>query len=372
MYTKKNAAIANLIIGQLILSFKGQALVPIAGIGSEDAVAFCEWLNNQQTEPDNGGVRYRLPRMAELTAQPLSQPYMAGWCLDDNIFSTTGLDDENTRNIWLQLSRFLKTQLPPVATQYLTYDRANLLNRHITFPPEQGELYDNFTDNPLENIRDVLQPVLNLHYGHPTGRDMFIATNYNYAHFEDIVQAYRVASDRSLNLKERSYNDYTAYMEGKFELAGFTEVTAAVKNNDLSKALELIEQLASSKEVYEARWSFILKDYLRILQAGDTIQLRRAYRHYTAHMTLFAFIGYKASNSLPPYRNTIRWALHRAKQAQEAKVDYNQLLFYQQPGVPSIELQLLADLYWQMAVLIAREAGQLVAWEGIRLVCEQN
>lgn len=72
----------------------GMAKLPIAGIKPEDAIAFCTWLNEQES----GVFRYRLPTLAEAN-QTIITESTGYWCKEAENFVIGGISQEQWQ-IW--------------------------------------------------------------------------------------------------------------------------------------------------------------------------------------------------------------------------------------------------------------------------------
>jgi len=68
----------------------GMAKLPIAGVKSDDAVAFCNWLNKQ----DSSGFKYRLPTLTEANQVPIQESTIGYWCSDNGNYIIGGITEE--------------------------------------------------------------------------------------------------------------------------------------------------------------------------------------------------------------------------------------------------------------------------------------
>ena len=66
----------------------GTAKQPIVGIRANDAIAFCDWLTQQQVPPV---FRYRLPTSLEVNEQSLSGNIIGCWCKDGESYGMGGI-----------------------------------------------------------------------------------------------------------------------------------------------------------------------------------------------------------------------------------------------------------------------------------------
>jgi hypothetical protein len=339
---------------------KGQSLEPITGVRGRDAAAFCEWLNSK-LEP---GIRYRLPFPDEAKQYPATRSDLATWCFDGDFFILEGLDEQTLEFILQQLSSFVEISL---STKEINpaHNRDDRVERAFGFDP--GLNYWNYQRIEANyGLRAALKSVLGLFYGYP-GRDLAVATNYDMAHAQDIAHAYKVSRYRILNDEMPDYRKWI--YDHCFRLAGYTEIAAAADNIELAQ--KLLKNMAGSEDVIERRWAKLLGDFVNILHARNWLEFRQAYRHHTAHLAQFAYIGYgyllkndDLKRKEAEATNTSRSILSRfikiryASEAERQKIEDLRHTFL--------------DMYWQMQILIAREEGQLSTWEGIRLICERD
>jgi len=347
----------------------GHALEPITGIRTQDAVAFCKWLNTRDPSKKS---RYRLPRPEEAIQYPAVISEVATWCYDGNKFGLVGLNDETTQLILKQLNDFTGAKLPQFIVPYFTKEGEGLIEYHFGFNEDRCSW--DYQKIQISHLRGVLQPVLGLFYGTP-GRDLLIATSYDIAHAQAIAYSYKLACSRDLLEDITTYQ--TQVRDYSFDLSGFTDIATAIKNHDLELAQNLVKRLAVSQNTLEKRWANLLQDFLSLINAQNMLELRRAYHHYTAHLALFAYIGFVIRNILEneskvltrPLSKALLEAYCQEQLAQLPDVDFMQWN-YGITGSYEEYQKVMLTLYWQMQILMAREAGKLISWEGIRLVRE--
>ncbi len=118
------------------------------------------------------------------------------------------------------------------------------------------------------------------------------------------------------------------------------KIVAALEHKEVDEALHLARPLTNSNNIYEVRRTNLLVDLLEAAKASRVLEQGRAYRHYAAHFAQYAYIGYSELEK------------------SERKKNYSE------------EKQLMADLFWWMQVVTAREEQGFPAWEGIRIVAE--
>lgn len=80
----------------------GFANTPICGIRIDDAISFCDWLNERQ----GGNVRYRLPTVEEARQHPTPSVDLGNWCTNRTLMLTV----PSEREIRQRLSHFVTTK----------------------------------------------------------------------------------------------------------------------------------------------------------------------------------------------------------------------------------------------------------------------
>lgn len=78
----------------------GNAKSPITGITPNDAVAFCDWLTEQQSIP---GVRYRLPTPSEASEHMIGESLLGYWCQSDQNFTVSEINQRQMQTYRKQL-----------------------------------------------------------------------------------------------------------------------------------------------------------------------------------------------------------------------------------------------------------------------------
>jgi hypothetical protein len=116
----------------------------------------------------------------------------------------------------------------------------------------------------------------------------------------------------------------------------------------------LAQELQDDTNTATRRAATLIYDLITCIQAETTLTLRQAERQYAAHLAEYTWIGYgqlPRNDTRPWY---LRW-LRRGAAPQYAE-----------------DRQDVLELYWCLQIVMAREAGQLPAWEGIRVVRERK
>jgi hypothetical protein len=370
------------------------ALAPITGVRVEDVQAFCEWLNQC-----TGTNRFRLPYPREV--ESVTNPFqnLAFWCRQggtDNKFnlhrnfSLTNLTDQS--ELLNQIGLLTETDMPrPLSLDFyhtlahnpdnplvlaldLAFDRT--LNSSGVFGLNLLANPNFYCDFDPANIRDLdlaLFRTLNLSYGafdgisalstsvfdrtHPLPISAFscssaLDSDFTIGCAHDLAYACAaIPLRKSMSYLIRAGKD--SLKENRIRADRFGEIVSALESEppNLFKARTLAWDLKESGDNYAIYPATLLVDLLdAALALSDTQDTalalalsdtqffgwRQAYRRYASHLAECAYIGYSK--------------LGEEKYAKE--------------------MQLMADLYWWMQVVIAREEGRLDAWEGIRIVAE--
>jgi hypothetical protein len=92
----------------------------------------------------------------------------------------------------------------------------------------------------------------------------------------------------------------------------------------------------------------LLVDELTLITAGTASMARQAQRQYVARFTEYIYSIVVESMDSPWWR---RW--RRARRVVESR---------------DADRRALLEYYWWLQIVMAREAGALPAWEGIRIV----
>jgi hypothetical protein len=66
------------------------------------------------------------------------------------------------------------------------------------------------------------------------------------------------------------------------------------------------------------------------------------------------------------------WEGYGLLQKEISQKERNWLPFQRSPSPYAEERQIVQEAYWWLQLVLAREAGELPAWEGIRLVRERR
>jgi hypothetical protein len=87
--------------------FPGNSIDPIAGIRASDAEEFCQWLNEQYCEP---GQKYRLPSQYEVEKYPAIKQQIGCWCSTEVNYKIIGIEPEQLQTLQQQISQLIKSE----------------------------------------------------------------------------------------------------------------------------------------------------------------------------------------------------------------------------------------------------------------------
>ena len=104
---------------------KGKALEPVLGVRPKDAEAFCKWLTQRRS---GSNERYRLPTTEEAYQYLLPKEMIATWCRDVGEFNLSGLTSDEERKIKQELGQILNRTPPSLALLDWEPDLATSLN----------------------------------------------------------------------------------------------------------------------------------------------------------------------------------------------------------------------------------------------------
>jgi energy-coupling factor transporter ATP-binding protein EcfA2 len=286
----------------------GSAQKPITGIRAEDAAAFCTWLTQKQ----EGKIIYRLPYPMEAKNTPPTLEELATWCQNPYKKRIYGL-------IWQS-----KVEEQRISSQLKNFSHLPLSTK--SYALVNGEELLRALNKILANVRDAeitqlltqiitLIPLLLL-------RDLEITLNLPF-----ILKL-------ALNLDHTNLDD---------------SIYAALYKNDLPAAQQIAKAMQSDTELARQRLGILLDNLLAFALAIHSLSLRQALRKYTVELT-----------------QAVWTRLNELEQQQKPS------LWQRYPTLYAKEKKIILNLHWWLRVVIAREEGQLPAWEGIRLVRERQ
>jgi hypothetical protein len=306
----------------------GQASAPVCGMTGEDAEAFCEWLTRRQ----GGGVHYRLPRSDEANVFPAEARYLSTWCLDYSAHTLIGLDSITEHQINNQLRQWdsllstkLLSQVDPLYLFAYAHVRARDLDRARVYARTRTR------------ARDLARALTR---GSDRARNLDLAQDLS----QDLARAiaqdlnHDLAFDLTLDLDRIVALDQTLDRTRSRDLAYARTLTRA-----LNRALDRALDRARTRDRDLARALFLVF-------AIDTAVL------FTNLLIDLQVIVTAMSAT----------AFDQAIRAFEARIEE-----YANPHSGGEARRIASNIYWWLHLLEAREAGQIPAWEGIRIVAEQ-
>lgn len=317
---------------------EGTALEPICGIRAEDAKAFCDWL----TERQGGQMFYRLPQPAEARSYPATAKSWATWCQlksEDND-SIYGL-------IWLTKAdkQFIETQLKKLADLPLSQNYT-LAHTEVV----EGLMVSSLTKLHVHqaiglaievnlDIAPHLFSDLDLAFAHSLAFSRAEVSPSDRFHAHAIAVANMLALALVLNYAHSSH---------------YKSIYRAIKRADLTSVYQQIEALPTERlPIYQPLLGSLLRDIKECVTATDSQQLRQAWRQYTARLVKLLWKGYVELEQQHYARSWLWKFLHRSPNYDNEK-------------------NMMLSLYWWLRIIVARQEGQLPAWESIRIVRERK
>jgi hypothetical protein len=126
-------------------------------------------------------------------------------------------------------------------------------------------------------------------------------------------------------------------------------VYSSIEKRNFQEAYQQLQTVSPASD-YQQRKLNLLKALLKILMATTVPQQLSAWRQYAAYLVEYVVMGYEMLEK----EERTWWQRLRSKTSYQW------------------EKHELAKLYTWLQIVIAREAGQLPAWEGIRVVRERE
>jgi energy-coupling factor transporter ATP-binding protein EcfA2 len=132
------------------------------------------------------------------------------------------------------------------------------------------------------------------------------------------------------------------------------DIYRAIKEGNLQAAKQFAQAIQTESNPAQQRLGTLLYILLDCATAITPLKARQALRKYLTKLAEYTWIGY---NELEKQKDNRSWWQRWFSRRQ---IDYNE------------DRQALLNLYWWLQLVIAREEGQLPAWEGIRIVRERE
>jgi energy-coupling factor transporter ATP-binding protein EcfA2 len=393
----------------------GQGNAPICGVRAEDAEAFCDWLTRRQ----GGNTRYCLPTPEEAQAAQLTKetPFLATWCRDDQGFSLTMLAEATEQEFRQALLNFTAAKLPlpsplcNINSVALDRDFFRDLDRVLDF----DRTLDIARDRTRARARDsrlvrrlVLARNLNLDFDLARDRvrirDLGIDTALDIAFEIDQTLARDLARDpdpalafaiarvltsnrdrdrarardlardlaRSLNLtRDLARNrdlgiDLNRDSDSDHNIGRDIALALALDFNydlDIVRVLDIVRALDLARDIdipfdfecdsaiylsWLALLANLLADKLALNNARTASNARRMQRQHVARLAEYLYLLMAESTAFPWWRSW--WRVSRVVVSRDT------------------DQQAMLETYWWLQIVMAREAGALPAWEGIRIV----
>jgi hypothetical protein len=324
-----------------------QAREPISGVRPEDADAFCAWLTQRQ----GGTWHYRLPTTSEARGWQTEVTHLAAWSNNEGNFCLVFSEPLNEQIIKQQISKLSNGSVPlpplcthaPVSAPVSAYIRASANAYGRTFASALGHIL----------VCDYIFPFaldLARTSAHTRARvlDPARTNNHTYPCTPDLTFAF--ALDLALDLVCSKFISRALIREHDHTLTSARgPIADAIRRNDLSGVQRLAVVLEHEVDISLARLGRVLNALLTIARAETVLELRQAQKQY---MSLVLEDMYTlGTNELWPMW---RW-LYKIRPWLDSPADK----------------RTVSDAYWWVQIVRAREAGQLLAWEGIRIVREQ-
>jgi hypothetical protein len=314
---------------------KLSATAPVLGVRAEDAETFVNWLNRREK------ATYRLPTPTEAKEFPTNMKSVATWCYEDKKFTLGGLGKPEYQGIEQRLKKL--STLP-------------LLNHWVSL----------FLSYPA--------------YYHYSGFELDLAhaldLPHGIAHSVVVILNFTgpVFNNPSFPL-DRSFNNSIAFISTRaFDLAAIIDqelYSLLLNARQFDTALSKIQQLRNdSPSIVQQRRLTLLIDLIHCQTATTSSGIRQALRKYAIRLLEYVWIGLNESEKEKTEEIVIRpwwqlwWQFWKQPSPKVEQADY---LEVEQTDYLEKEQNILEN-YWQLKIIEAREAGELPAWEGIRLV----
>ena len=379
---------------------EAESNLPITGVRGHDALDFCEWLNTKvQTSNSGKKPHYRLPtpQEAQLTPLALSQPDLASWCFDEGKLSLVGLSEEFIQQTSQTLLSLAKDSDPPkLKSDFFSTEPDQIIRDGFALDINFSDW--DYREDQLLGVREAL----NVFFDFRDKQDMTRGTNLPVNQIKYIAYYIIWVKLRNLNVHFEVIQKIIIY--DKLQISGFNEVTSTIINKNWLEAEQLITQLSVSPDQVQQHWSIVLTDYLNMMKATAFPDFRRAIREHLVHLSWFAYQGYKQLEwfiyqdydqiinedsktqsferywalpekfNLPRTLNIKHFGMSSRRYHIPEFFDFNRAINALEDIKEQIARikEVIPNLYWQMQLLLARENGQLPAWEGIRLVADYS
>ncbi|EIJ43566.1 putative NTPase (NACHT family) [Beggiatoa alba B18LD] len=333
---------------------QGQAQQAIAGTQGKDADAFCTWLTNKR----GGGVAYRLPTPLEAQSHPALNTGLATWCKQNNHYQLQWNSNTNEQILAQRLQRL--SDLPLTLHFDRIQEQCKALSHEIDLSRARSKA--STTSREPRHYR-LTEPA-----EHPVLKALLLALEYTelpnsaleIARFPRLASVLEFIFDRTRHLHDTSIltqnraqrldskeiHDKHTYLE--------YEYYNAIPPNLQTQAQQLLLTMQAVTDPEQQRVGVLLADLLDCATAQTPATVRQAWRTYCLHLAEYTWRGYELlENQLSP----------KSWQRLLKKKDNQEQLFGR---------EVVLHLYWFLRITLARETGELSAWEGIRIVRERK
>jgi energy-coupling factor transporter ATP-binding protein EcfA2 len=316
----------------------GTAQEPICGVRAEDAEAFCDWL----TERQSGNMRYRLPQPAEAKAYPAAtatDKELATWCQlkYEKIYSLTWLTKTDEQRIYGLLKNVSHLPLSSGYALANVYTLDSAINLALT----KLRVYQALglaLNLDLESASHLFSEI-DLAFAHEIAYTRAPISVHTRFQASAIAVTSVLALGLALNYAHVQNNDF---------------IYAAIQENDFRTVQQHVQAMqAEYNPVYQQLLGALLSDLTACVTATHSQELRQAWRKYTARVAETLWRGYD-----------------KLEQHYYARSGLQRLL-YRRPNYGQ-EKKFMLNLHRWLRIVVAREEGQLPAWEGIRIVRERK
>jgi energy-coupling factor transporter ATP-binding protein EcfA2 len=404
----------------------GQARSPVTGVRAQDVVAFCQWLS----EREGDHATYRLPTLNEVKQDTPEPSELGIWCTQDSEFSLWNLSDPRKRQIndtlqqlstlplptslgigidaasmrcvldrqcetdrslvrafeyALDISRALNADRPPDLTRPITIERARAVSKRLEIARDDlNEIIQHYNSSVVAKLEQALEYVLAvtraLDYdvvldsdrdaltylvrdqSRDAGLDrkvglvrawerglVFaseIVTNLFFCclHVRDFVYASERIRDLYIT-RDLGIDIATEVAKSK----NLHDIVAALESNDFAETERLIRSSRSDPDIRTARFAILLKSLMSVPKTQLVLIGRRVQRAYLSSLLESSYkSGYGEREG-----SSFEWDPNSGEVRAETS-----------------HRAVLLEMYWWLRIMIAREAKQQLAWEGIRIVRE--
>jgi hypothetical protein len=327
---------------------------PVMGLRAQDANSYCEWL----TKRYGGGFTYRLPTMEEaktVAAAEAEEALLATWCREDagnELFILAGLSSKQQEDLLsrleeIRVSQELEVPLPRGRVFNLDLSLSTMLNL------DRGLAYDLNDSIATVLALDAGQNVTTQTHGHDHDLALAVSIALDFDRVLDCTVDLDLDLNRALALDLVIALDFNRTIALDFALAiDRQKERASVDMFNYEQARMLLDYMDAEGEFLKHRRIRLLKAVLDVLIAGkgDVRDVRGAWRRYAALLLEYAWIGYdQAKYHSPSWLERLIPPPPHKRHRLKAR-------------------QMLLDSCWWLYIVMAREAGTLPPWEGVRVV----